>query len=457
MKSGPIRILILGGGFGGVYTARHLEGLFAESNEVHITLVSRDNYFVMTPLLFEAGSGILEPRHAVNPIRPLLKTTQFIEAEVLDIEIERKMVTVCPPHGHADELPYDHLVLALGGVTNTKLVPGTEHALTFKTLGDAIYLRNHIIQLFERAQVESDPARKASLLSFVLVGGGLVAVELAGEMTTFMANLSRLYSRIDPKEIRFDLLEAAPRLIPEMDEDLAQYAAQTLEKRGVRVRVNTRVDRIEPDTVHLPDGETISAKTILMATGVIPNPHVASLPLEKDKKGRVLTEPTMRAKGRSDIWALGDCASIPDPSGHPYPMLAQHAIREGPQLARNISATIHGQPLEPFVYQTKGTLAALGHFKGVGRVYKFKIRGFLAWWVWRTYYLFRMPRFDRRLRIVLDWTVALLFRNDIVQLDITREKMRSSARSDKPTGDGDSQHRDPAPTRADRSSAAAPH
>lgn len=454
MKSGPIRILILGGGFGGVYTARHLEELFVESNEVHITLVSRDNYFVMTPLLFEAGSGILEPRHAVNPIRPLLKTTQFIEAEVLDIEIERKMVTVCPPHGHADELPYDHLVLALGGVTNTTLVPGTEHALTFKTLGDAIYLRNHIIQLFERAQVESDPARKASLLSFVLVGGGLVAVELAGEMTTFMANLSRLYSRIDPKEIRFDLLEAAPRLIPEMDEDLAQYAAQTLEKRGVRVRVNTRVDRIEPDTVHLPDGETISAKTILMATGVIPNPHVASLPLEKDKKGRVLTEPTMRAKGRSDIWALGDCASIPDPSGHPYPMLAQHAIREGPQLARNISATIHGQPLEPFVYQTKGTLAALGHFKGVGRVYKFKIRGFLAWWVWRTYYLFRMPRFDRRLRIVLDWTVALLFRNDIVQLDITREKMRSSARSDKPTGDGDSQHRNPAPTRADRSSAA---
>lgn len=456
MKSGPIRILILGGGFGGVYTARHLEELFAESSEVQITLVSRDNYFVMTPLLFEAGSGILEPRHAVNPIRPLLKMTQFIEAEVEEIDIARKMVTVCPPHGQADELPYDHLVLALGGVTNTTLVPGTEHALTFKTLGDAIYLRNHIIQLFERAQIESDPIRKASLLTIVLVGGGLVAVELAGEVTVFMTNLSRLYSKIDPHEIRFDLLEAAPRIIPEMDEDLAQYATQTLEKRGVRVRVNTRVDRIEPGMVHLPDGESIPAETILMATGVIPSPHVSSLPLEKDKKGRVLTEPTMRAKGHNDIWALGDCASIPDPNGHPYPMLAQHAIREGPQLAKNISAAIHGQPLKPFVYQTKGTLAALGHFKGVGRIYKFKIRGFLAWWVWRTYYLFRMPRFDRRFRIVLDWTVALLFRNDIVQLDIGREKTRNSARSGKKGADCDAEHHDSAATRADRSSTAAP-
>jgi NADH dehydrogenase len=227
---------------------------------------------------------------------------------------------------------------------------------------------------------------------------------------------------VKPQELRLEVLESAAHIIPEMDRDLGEYAADTLGRRGVRIRTNVRADRIEPGRVHLPDGESIVAETLIVAIGVVPNPLVAGLPLEKDKKGRVLTEPTMAAKGRQDIWALGDCAAVPDPQGKPYPALAQHAIREGHQLAKNIIAVIGNQPPSPFVYTSKGTMAALGHFKGVGKIYNLKIHGFFAWWVWRSYYLFRMPRWNRRLRIVLDWTIALLFKNDIVQLDLVREQ-----------------------------------
>jgi len=418
----PARIVILGGGFGGVYAALGLEEIWGGSPQVQVTLISRDNYFLMTPLLFEAGSGVLEPRHAVNPIRPLLQRTRFIEAEVEQIDLEHKTLSVRPPHDEPDQVEFDHLVLALGGITNVRLVAGSEHALTFKNLGDAIYLRNRVIQLFERADVETDPDRKAALLHFVIIGGGLVATELAGELNSFLGNLSDLYHNIQRDQIQLQMIEAAPQIVPEMDPDLGEYAAKTLTQRGVRIRTNLRVERIEPGQVHLPGGEVISAQTIIMATGVVPSPLTAGLPLEKDKKGRIMTEPTMRAKGRGDVWALGDCALIPDANGKPYPPLAQHAIREGRHLAKNITAAVRGQPLTPFVYSSQGTLAALGHFKGVGKVYKFKIRGFIAWWVWRTYYLFRMPRWNRRFRIMLDWTISLLFKNDIVQLDMIRER-----------------------------------
>lgn len=415
------RILILGGGFGGVYTARHLEKLWRGSSEVEIALVSRDNYFVMTPLLFEAGSGVLEPRHAVNPIRPLLGNARFIEAEVTHIDLNRRAVAVRPTATtDTYELEYDHLVLALGGVTNLRLVPGSEKAQTFKTLGDAIFLRNSVIQLFELADVERDPARKQAQLTFVVVGAGLVGIELMGELTTFVRSVSRVYKHVDPKEVRFEMIEAGPQIAPEFDDKLAEYSADVLQRRGVRIRTNTRVRTIHGDSVELPDGEMIPARTIVVATGVSPSPLVAELPVEKDKKGRVKTEPTLRLPGRENVWALGDCALIPDPTGKPYPPLAQHALREATQLAENITAVLrHGQP-RPFVYSSKGTLAALGHFKGAGKVYGINIHGFVAWWVWRTYYLMRMPHWSRRLRVVIDWTIALFFRNDVVQLDITR-------------------------------------
>ncbi len=416
----PTRILILGGGFAGVYTALNLERIWKRDRSVEVTLVSRDNFFLMTPLLFEAGSGILEPRHAVNPIRPMFDRVHFVEAEIQTIDLDARRVRVQLEGNDPSELEYDHLVLALGGITNTALVPGSEHALTFKTLGDAIFLRNHSIQRFERANPQAEAAKRRAALTFVVVGGGFVGIELVGELTEFLPNVARLYPNIHKSDLRFELIEAAPRIAPEFDEEQSQYIAQVLGRRGVNIRTNTKVGRMEPGKIVLQDGETIESETIVLATGVIPSPLLRELPLEKSKKGAIMVEPTMRVKDRPEIWALGDCASIPDPGGKPYPPLAQHALREARTLAHNITAAIRSQPLKPFVYETKGLLAALGHYKGVGRIGRLRIKGFLAWWVWRSYYLFQMPRWERRFRVMLDWAVALLFKNDVVQLDVTR-------------------------------------
>jgi NADH dehydrogenase len=416
------RIVVLGGGFGGVYTAMNLEKLARGRRDIEVTLVSRENYLLMTPLLFEAGSGILEPRHAVTPLRPLFKRVRFVEAEVEGVDFARQVVRVRPSPDETQELAYDQLVIALGGVTNRAIIPGSEHAQSFKTLADAIFHRNYTIELFERAEVEPHPQHKRELLTFVVVGGGLVGVELLGEMTQFTRNLCRSYKTIDPCDLRFELIEAGPKVLGEMDRDLADYAADVLKGRGVKVRVDCPVKRIEPGVVHLPDGETIGAATIVLAVGLAPNPLLASFEIEKDRKGRIAVEGTMRSKSHPNVWALGDCATIPDPEGRPYPPLAQHALREAVVLAGNILSALDGRPLEPFVYQTLGTLAALGHYKGVGRVFKFKLRGFFAWWAWRSYYLWQMPRWERRLRIMLDWTVALFFKNDIVKLDLFGEE-----------------------------------
>jgi NADH dehydrogenase len=418
-QDGKTRVVIVGGGFGGVYTALHLEKIAGPN--VEITLISRDNYFLMTPLLFEAGSGILEPRHAVNPIRPLLTRAQFVEAEVTAIDIENKTVASQLPNcTQAQAHGFDHLVLALGGITNISIVPGSEHGLTFKTLGDAIYLRNQVIRLFECADVEQDLARKRAQLTYVIVGAGLVGMELMGELNAFARNVTNLYKNVDPSMLHFELIEAGPQIAPEFDGKLANYSAEVLKKRGVTVRTNTPVKAIYPDRIELPDGQFIEAQTIVVATGVAPSPLLKTLKITKDRKGRVQTEPTMRVQGTTNLWALGDCAVIPGPDGKPYPPLAQHALREAKQLAANIDATIRGQPPQAFIYSNKGTLAALGHYKGAGKIYGVPIYGFFAWWVWRTYYLTRMPRWSRRLRIVIDWTVALFFKNDVVQLDQIR-------------------------------------
>ncbi len=418
MADAKKRIVILGSGFGGTYTARHLRRLTRHRNDVEVTLVSRDNYFLMTPLLFEAGSGVLEPRHAVNPLRPLLKGVRFVKAVVKGLDFEKKVVHTEFSEDENHDIEYDHLVIALGGVTNTSIVPGSDNAMRFKTLADAILLRNHVIELFERADVEPDPKRKQALLTFVIVGAGLVGVELIGELDEFLDHLSESYPHIDREQIRLELIEAGPKILPELEPELGEYAKNVYIKRGINVRVGTPVKEIEPTRIHLPDGTTIDSHTIVVATGVAPNPLLKDIAVEKDKKGRIVTEPTMRVKDRPELWALGDSASIPDPQGKPYPPLAQHAIREARVLAHNILAAIDNQPLKPFVYQSLGTLASLGHFKGVGRVLKFHVKGFVAWWIWRSYYLFQMPRWNRRFRIMIDWTVALLFKNDIVKLEL---------------------------------------
>jgi NADH dehydrogenase len=436
------RIVILGGGFGGVYTAMHLGRIWRKSRDADIVLVSRENYFLMTPFLFEAGSGVLDPRHAVAPIRRLLEGTpaRFVEADVEAVDFNRRVVHARHAPGDPDayEIPYDHLVIALGGVTNLEIIPGSEHAMTFKTLADAIFLRNHVIDAFEHADATPDDAERRRLLSFVVIGAGLVGVELMGELTAFVRAISPSYPLTRDTPRTFHLIEAGPHIMPEMERDLADYAGRALESRGVRVRASSPARRIDPGQVHLPDGSTIEAHTIVLAAGVAPNPLLATFPIEKNPKNRVAVDGTMRSKSDPNVWAIGDCALIPDPTGKPYPQLAQHALREARVLARNITCTIRGGAPEPFIYHTLGILASLGDFQGVGRVKKMKIRGFVAWWVWRSYYLMQMPRFERKLRIVLDWTVALFFRHDIVKLDLFGEQhpLRQRGASGAPRPDG---------------------
>ncbi len=414
------RILILGGGFGGVYTARHLEKLCKRRPDVEVVLVSRDNFLVMTPLLFEVCSGILDARHCSFPIRAFLRSTRFIEATVQGIDLQRRVVLLTAG-GRGGELAYDHLVLALGGMTNRGMIPGSEHAFTFKTLADAFLLRNHMIERFERADVESDLNRKRRLLTFVIIGGGLVGVELFGELTALVDEITPLYRHVSRDEVRFVLLQAGDRIMPEIDTKLADYGARVLGgRRGAEIRVHAPVRAIEPGRTHLPD-ETIEAETIVLAAGIVPNPVVAGLPVDKDKHGHIVVEGTMRCKSHPEVWALGDCALITAPDGKPYPNLAQHALREAKVLAHNVCAVLNGRPPRPFVYDTLGMMGSLGHSQAFGHLLKVRVHGFLAWFVRRTYYLLQMPGWSRRLRIMSDWTFALLFRPDIVKISLDSE------------------------------------
>jgi NADH dehydrogenase len=414
------RVLILGGGFGGVYTARQLESLLRRRSEVEIDLVSRDNFLVMTPLLFEVCSGTLDPRHCTFPVRAFLRTSRFGEARVSDIDLERQVVRVTAG-GENAELPYDQLVLALGAMTNLQMIPGSQHAFTFKTLADAFLLRNHLIDQFERADVEPDPERKRSLLTTVIVGGGLVGVELFGELTALVDEIVTYYRQVSRDDVRLVLLQAGDRIMPEMDRKLADYGLEILRQRpGADIRMRAPVRAIEPGKVHLAN-ETIEAGTVVVAAGIVPNPVVAALPVEKDKRGHIVVDGAMRCKSHPNVWALGDCAVIPSADGTPYPNLAQHALREAKQLAHNIAAVLDGRPPEPFVYATLGMMGSLGHSRGFGQMLSARIYGVPAWFVRRSYYLMQMPGWSRRLRIMTDWTFALLFRPDISKVSLDSE------------------------------------
>lgn len=437
-----MRIVVLGGGFGGVTAVRHLEKELRGRKDVEITLVSRENSFVLTPLLFEACSGRLELRHCAQPIRAAIRRARFIEATVESVDLERSLVHAVAPGGTADDLPFDHLVVALGASTNDRLIPGSSHALTFKTMADALVLRNHLIERFERADAAADPAERRGDLTVVVIGGGLVGVELVGELTAFADDVLRFYPRIRRDDVRFRLFEAGPRILPEIDAKLAATAARVLERRGVDLQVSTAVRSIEAGHVRLTN-ETLDAGTIVLVAGILPSIVASAIPVERDARGRISVDATMRSRSHPRLWALGDCASIPGPDGRPYPALAQHTVREAKHLAGNLRAAIEGRDLTPFRFRSLGTMASLGHTRAVASVLGVRLSGFVAWWFRRTYYLFQMPRWDRRLRIVLDWTVALFFRPDVtrVELRVEREKERPH---DAPVP-AESDHRVPAP------------
>jgi NADH dehydrogenase len=294
-------------------------------------------------------------------------------------------------------------------------------------MADALVLRNHLIEQLERADAASDATKRSGCLTVVMIGGGLVGVELLGELTAFADDVLRFYPRIRRDEISFRLFEAGARILPEIDEKLAAVAMRVLQRRGADIRVSTSVRSIEVGRVHLAD-QTIEAGTIVLAAGTVPSAIASGIPVVHDERERIAVDPTMRSRSHPHVWALGDCAAIPGPDGRPYPALAQHTVREARQLARNVKSVIEGRAPSPFIFRSLGTMASLGHTRAVALVFGVRLTGFAAWWIRRTYYLFQMPRWDKRLRIVLDWTVALFFRPDItkVGLEVEREQVRRS-------------------------------
>jgi NADH dehydrogenase len=418
--SDPTRVLILGGGFGAVYTALGLERALQPEDRTEVTLINPENFFLFTPMLAEIVSSQIDTSHAINPFRRMFKRTRFIEGRATGLDPAARSATVLHPNGEKREYPYHHLVVAVGAQTGYFGMKDVEqHAYTAKTLGDAIRLRNRVIALLELAEIERDRSARAELLTLVIAGGGFTGVEVAGEINDLIRRAARFYPSIGEQEIRVILVEAKSRILPEFDEHLASFATQRLRAAGVQVRTNTTVAGATDREVRVKDGASIPTRTLIWNTGVAPNPFITASPLPKTGRGWIKVTADLRVEGMRDVWALGDCAQIPDVlhPGQNQPALAQHAIREGALLARNLMATMRGEPTRPFRYRTLGQLATLGQHNGIGTVGPVRLSGFPAWAVWRTYYLWRLPRLEKRLRVATDWTVDLLFGRDISQIE----------------------------------------
>ena len=411
-------IVVVGGGFAGIAVARRLERRL-RTGEAEIVLLSRDNYTLFTPMLPEVTSGELEVRHVVTPIREQLARTRFVLADVDQIDVARREIMY--HHvltGVRTVQRYDHLVLALGSSTSTFDLPGVaEYTWPLKRLKDADALRNHLVWLLELADTIADAQRRLSLLTLVVVGGGFTGVETAGEIVELFRSVLRFYKRLRFDEVRMILVEAGPSLLAGLPPKMGQYSRRVLERRGVEVLLGDGVAGADDRGLALASGRRIETETIIWSAGVKPSPTIASIALPTTKRGAVMTERDMRVRGFDDVWALGDCAAIPDGAGGLFPMTAQHAIREGPHLADNVVAALRGKPTTPFRYRSLGMMAALGGRKAVAQLPgNLVITGFLAWFFWRTYYLLRLPGLDRKLRVAFDWTLELLFPRDTAEL-----------------------------------------
>jgi NADH:ubiquinone reductase (H+-translocating) len=419
MKS---NVVIIGAGFAGLYTALELEKLLKGQGQITVTLLNSENFFLFTPMLPETGAASIATRHIVSPLRKLLRRTRFAEVTVEAINLDSRVIAARHSlTGGPLEFSYDHVVLGLGGVTNYFGVPGAaEHSIPFKTLGDAIYVRNHVIDKLEEAAVE--PERADALLTFVVVGGGLTGVEVSGALNDFVRDAAEYYPEIDRERIRVMLIEAGPRLMPEMNEELATFAEKIMRERGIDVRTRTSAVKVEEGGFELSTGERIPTETLIWGAGVAPNPLIATLDVPKER-GRIRVNEYLEVEGRENVWALGDCAHIPDArTGKPHPPTAQHAVREGKRAARNIAASYGIGKRQPFDYKTMGQLAIVGERTGVADVMGYRFSGLFAWFLWRTYYLNRIPQLEKRVRVVLDWSLDLFFRRDLVQLAVTRER-----------------------------------
>jgi NADH dehydrogenase len=417
------RIVILGGGFGGVYTAKYLEKALGRKDDFEIVLINKENYFVFQPMLAEVISGALGILDPVNPIRHLLRKTHLHVREIEAIDIENRSITISPgfrPHAH--KIEFDHLVIAMGNVTDFRGMRGLpEHAIPFKNLADALYLRNHVIRALEEAAIEEDDLElRKQLLTFVVAGGGFSGVEVVAELNDFVRGVARKYRGLDPAEIRVVLLHSQDRILPEVSEKLAVFAQKILQKRGVELRLRTRLEAATGQEAILAGGERIPTRTLVSTVPSSPHPLIDTLNLPKGKNGRLIANSFMEVEGAPGIWALGDCAQVPAPDGGSSPPTAQHAIRQAKTLANNIVASIRGGEKSAFAFEGLGKMGSLGHRSAVADIFGINVSGILAWWMWRTIYLMKMPGWGRRLKVAASWTLDMFLPAELVELKLSR-------------------------------------
>jgi NADH dehydrogenase len=411
-------VVIAGGGFGGFYAARTLEKVLP-GQSARITLVNDVNFMLYTPLLPGAAAGTLEPRHVVVPLREELGRTDLRLGRVCSADPAQHRITIRTTEGHEEQLSYDQLVIALGSVSRSLPVPGlAEYAIGFKTLPDAVALRNHVLQTLEAAETVEDPAVRQAWLTYMFVGAGYAGLEGLAELQDFAADVIELYPRCRTQGMRWILVEAQERVMPEVQPSLAEFATRELRGRGIEIRTRTTLDEVTQTTARLSDGEVVPTRTVAWTAGVRPHPVVAELGLPLDRSGRIRTDRTMRVEGYDNVWAIGDAAAVPDPAKleNPSPPTAQHAMRQGRRVARNVAASLGTGRVRPFTYKTLGVFVDMGRGEAVASTLGIKWRGAPAWWLARTYHLAMMPGFKRKLRLLVDWNVGLLFGRDASEL-----------------------------------------
>ncbi|HEY3630951.1 MAG TPA: NAD(P)/FAD-dependent oxidoreductase [Jatrophihabitantaceae bacterium] len=417
----PVRILIVGGGYVGMYTALRLQRKLGPGR-AEITVVDPQPNMTYQPFLPEAAAGSVEPRHVVVPLRRVLRKCRVVTGAVTHVEHATRTATIEPPETEPYQVQYDLLVMCPGSVSRLLPIPGlAEHGIGFKTIGEAIYLRNHVLARLDLASSTDDAERRRKALTFVFVGGGYAGVEALAELQDMARYATRYYDGVTPEDMRWVLVEAAGRIMPEVSIGLAQYTVERLQERNIDVRLDTRLDSVEGGHVKLSDGEQFDAETIVWTAGVKSHPMLANTDLPRDDKGRLPCHANLTLRDVDGVFSAGDCAAVPDLSKKDDPTAltgpsAQHAVRQAKVLARNIVATVKGNALKDYEHKYVGSVASLGLYRGVADVYGIKLRGIIAWFMHRTYHVSRMPTFNRKVRVLADWTAALFFRREIVSL-----------------------------------------
>jgi NADH dehydrogenase len=420
----PQRILVVGAGHVGFYAALRLSRKL-KAREAEVTIVDPQPHMTYQPFLPEAAAGSISPRHAVVPLRRELRRCTVLAGEVTRVEHDRRTATVQPIVGPPREVAYDHIVMAPGSVSRTLPIPGLrENAVGFKTLGEAIYLRNKVLDQLDVAATTTDPETRSRALTFVFIGGGYAGIEALAEMEDMARDALRYYPELRSDQMHWVLVEATQRILPEVDPDMGAYTVQQLLKRNLDIRLGTRLESCVDGLVRLSDGDSFAADTIVWTAGVKAHPILAQTDLPLDGKGRITCLATLQAVGPGErpvegAWSAGDCAAVPDLTKEPGALCgpsAQHAVRQAVRLADNIVAVIRGRAATPYRHKYAGSVASLGLHKGVAQVYGIKLRGLPAWFMHRTYHLSRIPSWNRRIRVVIDWTLALFLHREAVAL-----------------------------------------